>query len=76
MRRTLTGRSALVTGSTGGLGHALADRLAAEGCAVLLHGIAAPEEGEALARDHGRRGTASAPSTAAPTSRARRRSRR
>jgi 3-hydroxybutyrate dehydrogenase len=50
VRRTLTGRSALVTGSTGGLGHALADRLAAEGCAALLHGIAAPEEGEALAR--------------------------
>jgi 3-hydroxybutyrate dehydrogenase len=49
--RTLTGRSALVTGSTGGLGHALADRLAAEGCAVLLHGIAAAEEGDALARD-------------------------
>ena len=51
MRRTLTGRSALVTGSTGGLGHALADRLAAEGSAVLLHGIADPEEGEALARE-------------------------
>lgn len=51
MPKGLTGRSALVTGSTGGLGHALADRLAAEGCAVLLHGIAAPEEGEGLARD-------------------------
>lgn len=50
MRRTLTGRSALVTGSTGGLGHALADRFAAEGCDVLLHGIAAPDEGEVLAR--------------------------
>ena len=51
MPRALTGRSALVTGSIGGLGHALADRLAAEGCAVLLHGIAAPGEGEGLARD-------------------------
>jgi len=50
VRKTLTGRSALVTGSTGGLGHALADRFAAEGCAVLLHGIAPPDEGEALAR--------------------------
>ena len=51
MPGTLTGRTALVTGSTGGLGHALADRFATEGCAVLLHGIASPEEGEALARD-------------------------
>jgi len=50
VRRTLTGRSALVTGSTGGLGRALADRLASEGSAVLLHGIAPPDEGEALAR--------------------------
>ena len=75
MRRTLTGRSALVTGSTGGIGLALADPFAAEGCAVLLHGIATPEEGEALARAmaarHGARRA-----TAAPTSRDPRRSRR
>jgi 3-hydroxybutyrate dehydrogenase len=51
VRRTLTGRSALVTGSTGGLGRALADRLASEGSAVLLHGIADPGDGEALARE-------------------------
>lgn len=51
MRRALTGRSALVTGSTGRLGHALAERFAAAGAAVLLHGIAGADEGEALARD-------------------------
>ena len=43
---TLAGRRALVTGSTGGLGFAIAQRLAQEGCAVLLHGLATPEETE------------------------------
>jgi len=43
---TLAGRRALVTGSTGGLGLAIAQRLAQEGCAVLLHGLATPEEAE------------------------------
>jgi 3-hydroxybutyrate dehydrogenase len=51
MAPSLKGRSALVTGSTGGLGLAIAERLAAEGCAVLLHGLATPAEGEAVARD-------------------------
>jgi 3-hydroxybutyrate dehydrogenase len=53
----LAGRRALVTGSTGGLGLAIAARLAQEGCAVLLHGLAAPEEVEpergALEERHG-----------------------
>ncbi|GGG48570.1 beta-D-hydroxybutyrate dehydrogenase [Caldovatus sediminis] len=53
----LKGRRALVTGSTGGLGLAIAARLAAEGCGVMLHGLADPEEAEparrALAERHG-----------------------
>ncbi|MGI9084639.1 MAG: SDR family NAD(P)-dependent oxidoreductase, partial [Aeromicrobium sp.] len=34
----LTGRTALVTGSSAGVGRAAAARLAAEGCSVLIHG--------------------------------------
>lgn len=34
----LTGRTALVTGSSAGVGRAVAARLAAEGCSVLIHG--------------------------------------
>jgi 3-hydroxybutyrate dehydrogenase len=53
----LKGRRALVTGSTGGLGLAIAARLAAEGCGVMLHGLADPREAEparrALAERHG-----------------------
>jgi 3-hydroxybutyrate dehydrogenase len=55
--RTLAGRRALVTGSTGGLGLAIAEGLAAQGCQVVLHGLAIPEEAEkaraALAARHG-----------------------
>jgi 3-hydroxybutyrate dehydrogenase len=46
--RSLTGRNALVTGSTGGLGLAIADALASQGCNVVLNGLVAPGEGEAL----------------------------
>lgn len=57
MSAPLEGRRALVTGSTGGLGLAIAARLAAEGCRVMLHGLANPEEAEptrrALAERHG-----------------------
>lgn len=35
----LRGKSALVTGSTGGIGLAIAQALASQGCAVLLHGL-------------------------------------
>jgi 3-hydroxybutyrate dehydrogenase len=46
---TLAGRRALVTGSTGGIGLAIADRLAAMGCEVLIHGLAPAAEGDAVA---------------------------
>lgn len=46
----LQGRSALVTGSSAGIGHAIAAALAREGCTVLLHGLedapAAPADSE------------------------------
>jgi 3-hydroxybutyrate dehydrogenase len=45
----LHGRTALVTGSTGGIGLAIAEALAAAGSAVVLHGLAPPAEGEAVA---------------------------
>ncbi|WP_375458246.1 SDR family NAD(P)-dependent oxidoreductase [uncultured Enterovirga sp.] len=43
----LTGRRALVTGSTGGLGLAIADALAGAVCDVVLHGLCDPAEAEA-----------------------------
>ncbi|OZM75292.1 short-chain dehydrogenase [Amycolatopsis antarctica] len=38
MHAVLAGHTALVTGSSGGIGSAIAERLAAGGCAVLVHG--------------------------------------
>ena len=53
----LAGKCALITGSTAGLGYAIADKLAASGCNIALNGIAPADEGDAaaatLARDHG-----------------------
>ncbi len=53
----LKGQAALVTGSTGGIGHALADALAAEGVNVVLNGLGDPAAIEAarakMAKDHG-----------------------
>jgi 3-hydroxybutyrate dehydrogenase len=40
---TLAGKSALITGSTGGIGFATAKALAAQGCAITLNGFAPPE---------------------------------
>ena len=40
----LRGRVALVTGSAGGIGLAVADHLGAAGCDIVLHGLATPEE--------------------------------
>jgi 3-hydroxybutyrate dehydrogenase len=49
--RTLAGRRGLVTGSTGGLGLAIADGLAAQGCDVVLNGLAEPDEAEKTRSD-------------------------
>lgn len=45
--KMLAGRRALVTGSTQGIGLAVAEALAAQGCSLVLHGLAAPEEAQA-----------------------------
>jgi 3-hydroxybutyrate dehydrogenase len=42
----LSGKCALVTGSVAGLGFAIADRLAAEGCRIVLNGLASAADAE------------------------------
>ena len=44
----LKGKTALVTGSTGGLGYAMADGLARAGCNLVLHGLEEPDAVRAL----------------------------
>lgn len=41
--KVLSERRALITGSTAGLGQAIAARLAEAGCSVMLHGLEAPD---------------------------------
>lgn len=49
MTADLTGRTAVVTGSTSGIGHAVAAALAAAGASVYVNGIEPLEEGRAIA---------------------------
>lgn len=54
---SVRGKTALVTGSSGGLGFAIAEGLARAGCNIVLHGLASPDGVEAqcamLAAAHG-----------------------
>ena len=48
MSKQLTGRSAVITGSTSGIGRSIAERFAAEGANVMLNGFGDAKEIEAL----------------------------
>ena len=56
MAAMLSGKCALITGATAGLGLAIAEGLAAQGCNIIVNGIASAEQGDAaqrkLAEDH------------------------
>src|SRR5262245_42822681 len=63
MNRPLSGKRALITGSTRGLGLTTANRLAADGCDVVIHGLDGGAALEAIRagveRDHGVRAISS-----------------
>jgi 3-hydroxybutyrate dehydrogenase len=54
-RGALTGRVAILTGSTGGLGFALAEGLARAGCRIMLNGIESTDAIEAMRSDLAKR---------------------
>lgn len=51
MSFSLTGKTALITGSSGGLGYKIAEVLASHGVAVALHGLEDPDSTEAAMKD-------------------------
>lgn len=55
-RMALSGQVAVVTGSSGGIGRAIALALAAEGAAILVHGFGHPEAAQAVAAEVTQRG--------------------
>ncbi len=63
----LKGKCALITGSTQGLGYAMAERLAAEGCNIVMNGFGDPAEIESRRVAHSKKRTASARCITAPT---------
>ena len=71
MNRPLSGRRALITGSTRGLGLATARRLAADGCDVVIHGLDNAAAIDAIRagieRDHGVRALSSGADLRDPT---------